>query len=86
MLSSTAAATPFMKTLRRSFMPAASPGSSPTISTGIPSGWTISANRARTVARGEGRRPTPCVGTGPEERHVHEPGARRVDDRCHLAT
>ena len=37
---------PFMKTLRRSFRPAASPGCDPTTSTGMPSGRKSSAKRS----------------------------------------
>ena len=74
MLSTTAAARPFMKTERTSFMAAASPGSSETTATGMPSGTNTSANARRARARGEGGSLEPSLGHGPEQRHVGEAG------------
>ena len=84
-LSSTDAASPFMNTLRTSFSPAASPGSAPTTSTGIPSGPHELGEALGTVARRERRSPDAPRGHGPEERHVGEPRAGRRDHRGDLA-
>ena len=54
-----------MNTLRRSFSPAASPGSRPTTSTGIPSGRTSSANRSAPPPDASAGVRTPFAGTGP---------------------
>ena len=54
-----------MNTLRRSFKPAASPGWSPTTSTGIPSGPTSSAKRGAPPPDASAGVATPRAGTGP---------------------
>ena len=71
-LSTTEAASPFMKTDRNSFNVAASPACSETTSTGMPRGRNASANARGTVARGQRRRREPAVGHRPEQRNVRE--------------
>ena len=60
-----AAASPFMKTLRNSFSPAASPGRAPTTSTGIPSGPKISAKRSAPSPDASAGVRRPVLGTTP---------------------
>ena len=64
-LSIAAAAMPFMKTLRRSFRPAASPGLGPTTSTGIPSGRKSSAKRSAPAPDASAGVARPRLGTTP---------------------
>ncbi len=56
---------PFMKTLRRSFSPAASPGCGPTTSTGIPSGRNSSAKRSAPAPDASAGVARPVLGTTP---------------------
>ena len=65
MLSTAAAASPFMKTERRSFIVAASPVRSETTSTGIPSGPNSSANACAAGPDASAGVARPFAGTGP---------------------
>ena len=64
-LSTTEAASPFMKTLRRSFSAAASPASVPTTSTRIPTGPSRAANRSAPVPEASAGVSIPRRGTEP---------------------
>ena len=72
-----AAASPFMKTLRSSFSPAASPGREPTTSTGIPSGPKISAKRSAPSPDASAGVRRPVLGNDADQRDVHELGRER---------
>ena len=56
---------PFMKTLRSSFSPAASPGRAPTTSTGIPSGRKSAAKRSAPAPDASAGVARPRLGTSP---------------------
>ena len=65
MLSTTAAASPFMKTDRTSFSAAASPASSETTSTGMPNGAKRPANACAAAPDTSTGAESPRVGMGP---------------------
>ena len=71
-LSIAAAAMPFMKTLRSSFRPAASPGCGPTTSTGIPSGRKSSAKRSAPAPDASAGVARPVLGHDADQRDVGE--------------
>ena len=71
---------PFMKTLRRSFSPAASPGSAPTTSTGIPSGPKSSAKRSAPSPEASARRAEARLGHDADQRDVGELHGQRVGE------
>ena len=77
-LSIAAAAMPFMKTLRRSFSPAASPGCRPTTSTGIPSGRNSSAKRSAPAPETSAGVARPVLGHDAVQRDVGERHRQRV--------
>ena len=63
---------PFMKTLRSSFRPAASPGCGPTTSTGIPSGRKSPGEALRALSGRERRRSQARAGNDADQRDVRE--------------